>query len=141
MDLLLQGFATWFMTGVIWFVQLVHYPLMSRVGLEEFARYEAIHTRRTGWIVGPPMLIEAATALLVVLRPRADIPAGQAWLGLALLSAIWLSTAFLQVPQHRRLEQGFDAAAHARLVRSNWIRTTAWTGRSLLLFSWLIRSG
>ena len=32
--------ATWFMTGVIWFVQVVHYPLMARVGAEGFAAYE-----------------------------------------------------------------------------------------------------
>ena len=29
--------ATLFMVGVIWFVQVVHYPLMARVSASEFA--------------------------------------------------------------------------------------------------------
>jgi hypothetical protein len=33
---------------------------------------------------------------------------------------------------HRRLEQGFDLAAHRQLVRGNWIRTIAWSLRGLL---------
>ena len=30
--------VTWYMTGVIWFVQLVHYPLMDGVGRERLMR-------------------------------------------------------------------------------------------------------
>ncbi|HEX2205610.1 MAG TPA: hypothetical protein VHG91_20025 [Longimicrobium sp.] len=46
---------------------------------------------------------------------------------------VWLSTALLQVPMHGRLERGFDAAAHRRLVATNWVRTVAWTARGVLL--------
>ena len=31
--------ATLFMVSVIWFVQMVHYPLFARVGQEKFALY------------------------------------------------------------------------------------------------------
>jgi hypothetical protein len=55
-----------------------------------------------------------------------------AWTGLALVAAIWLSTAAIQVPCHAKLAAGFDAEVHARLVSSNWIRTVAWTARGLL---------
>jgi hypothetical protein len=41
----------------------------------------------------------------------------------------------LQVPAHGVLAEGFDADAHRRLVASNWIRTIAWTARSLLLLA------
>ena len=57
---------------------------------------------------------------------------GAVWAGLALLAVIWLSTALVQVPLHRRLQGGFDAAAHRRLVRTNWLRTAAWTLRAAL---------
>ena len=40
--------------------------------------------------------------------------------------------ALVQVPLHRRLQGGFDAAAHRRLVRTNWLRTAAWTLRAAL---------
>lgn len=120
--------VTAYMTGLIWFVQVVHYPLFGAVGRDEFARYERRNTRITLWVVGPPMLAELGLALaLVVLAPGALTGCGLAALGM-----VWASTWLLQVPAHRRLEQGFDHAIHARLVRTNWIRTTAWTARVLI---------
>ena len=68
--LLLHLAATLFMVGLIWFVQVVHYPLMGSVGRPEFVAYERKHTRRTAWVVGPPMLIELATGILLLwVRP------------------------------------------------------------------------
>ena len=61
--LLLNVAATLMMTGVIWFVQVVHYPLMEQVGASGFVTYEKLHTRWTTYVVAPPMLVEAATAL------------------------------------------------------------------------------
>jgi hypothetical protein len=52
---------------------------------------------------------------------------------LGLIGVNWLSTAIVQVPLHRRLEQGFEAGAHGRLVATNWVRTGAWTARGVLV--------
>jgi hypothetical protein len=123
------------MTGLIWFVQVVHYPLMGRVGREAFVAYEAAHTRRTTVVVGPLMVAEATTATWIALGPPAGVSPTAATVGLALVLVIWLSTAMLSVPCHRRLERGFDAATHARLVRTNWIRTAAWTARAVLVLT------
>ncbi len=128
--------ATLFMTGLIWFVQIVHYPLLARVGREGFVEYEAAHARLTTLVVGPIMLLEAATGVLVVLAPPAELPSWSVWSGAGLILVIWTSTAFLQVPQHRMLTAGFDCAAHRRLVSSNWLRTAAWTARACLV-SWM----
>ena len=54
--------STRFMTGVIWFAQAVHYPLLGRVGKEAFAAYEKENTRRTGWVAIPAMTAELTTA-------------------------------------------------------------------------------
>ncbi|MFT5288219.1 MAG: hypothetical protein ACI8QS_000029 [Planctomycetota bacterium] len=130
--LLIHAAATLFMTGLIWFVQVVHYPLFAGVSPDRFEQYEKDHTKRTGWVVGPPMLIELGTAAaLIRWRPDA-IPSLAVWVGLALLSVIWLSTLLQQMPEHRRLLSGFDADSHRRLVRTNWIRTFAWTARGCL---------
>ncbi len=67
--------ATWYMTGLVWFVQLVHYPLFAGVGTQGWTAYAAAHTRRTRWVVGPPMLVEAAASLLLVARRPAEVPA------------------------------------------------------------------
>ena len=121
--------TTVFMAGVIVFVQVVHYPLMSHVGDDAFPTYERLHTVRTGWVVVPPMLVELAGALWLAFLPPSPELARIAWLGLALLIAIWTSTFLLQAPAHTRLMRGFDGGVHNRLVRSNWLRTFAWIAR------------
>lgn len=135
--MLLHLGSTLAMTGLIWFVQRVHYPLMSDVGAEGFARYEKLHQDRTSFVVMPLMLTELATAVLL-LRARPDsIPAASVWIGMLLIATIWLSTFFLQVPQHKILTEGFNVEAHRRLVQTNWIRTIAWTARGWLVL-WMV---
>lgn len=129
--LLLHAAATLALTGLIWFVQLVHYPLFRFAAIDRFRDFAAAHQQRTSWVVMPLMLIELATALLLVFT--ADPGARTlAIVGLVLLAVIWLSTALLQVPLHRRLSDGFDADAADRLVRTNWIRTVAWSARAVV---------
>ena len=121
------------MVGVIWFVQIVHYPLFSRVGTEQFGEYLKRHQHLTTFVVGPPMLIEAVTTMLLIWYPPIpDIPLLLICAGLLFL--IWMSTAFLQIPSHGDLERGFKAKSHRGLVWGNWIRTLAWTARGGLLF-------
>lgn len=132
-DLLLQAFASFAMTGIIWFVQVVHYPLLRAVGPSGYAAYQAQHMRLTTLVVGPLMLLEAATALWLVYDRPDFVSTAQAWAGLGLIAVIWSATALLSVPRHEALRHGFDASAHAALVATNWIRTAAWTGRSALL--------
>lgn len=134
--LILNFCATLYMTGVIWMVQLVHYPLMAKVGDGPFIEYHQRHTRMMGLTVGPPMLIEAFTSVLLIAR----MGGYQFWpaiTGAALVVVIWLSTALLQVPCHMKLEQGFDPRTHRFLVKSNWIRTWAWSMRAVLV-AWLM---
>ncbi|MBM4256112.1 MAG: hypothetical protein FJ147_09470 [Deltaproteobacteria bacterium] len=124
--------ATWTMVGLIWFVQIVHYPLFAQVGADQFTAYETTHNRLTTWVVGPPMLIEVVTAFLLVLVKPEQIPASYVWGGVLLVAIIWGSTALLQVPQHEILTRGFAADVHRFLLTSNWIRTIAWTLRGVL---------
>lgn len=125
--------ATWFMAGLIWFVQVVHYPLMGVVPASGFSEYSAAHQRRTTWVVGPVMLVEAGSSLLLVLMPHEQIVGMPArWIGLGLLAVIWVSTFVLQVPLHAKLARGFDRGVWLRLVSTNWLRTVAWTGRGVI---------
>lgn len=129
-----------FMAGVIWVVQVVHYPLFSSVGLLEFPFYEQCHTASIAWVVAPPMLIEGASALLLLRFRPAEVPLWSLWIGLALLGVIWLSTALIQVPCHEVLSRGFNPVFHERLVVTNWLRTTSWSLRAALVLRMLWRS-
>ena len=124
--------ATAFMTGLIVFVQVVHYPLMARVDHASFVRYERAHTARTGWVVIPPMVAELGAAVWLVVVPPAPQLQVLAWTGVLLLGVVWFSTALLQAPAHAELMRGFEAGVHRRLVRTNWLRTAAWAARLVI---------
>jgi len=127
---ILHAAATWAMVGLIWFVQVVHYPLFAAVGPEGFVAYEAQHTKRTTWVVAALMPVEVGSALLLTTVDA--IPSALSWTGAVLVVAIWIVTLAVQVPQHRTLGNGFRNATWRSLVRSNWIRTAAWSIRGLL---------
>jgi hypothetical protein len=125
--------ATLYLVGLIWFVQVVHYPLFNLVSSKNFRTYEREHSQRTSWVVVVPMLIELGTAFfLLFLRPP-EIPFWQIGVGVILVLIVWGSTFLLQVPQHNILGRGFDPTAHALLVSTNWLRTAAWSARGLLV--------
>ena len=125
--------ATWYMVGLIWMVQIVHYNMFDRVGVEQFQQYEADHNRLITPIVGVPMLFELATAVLLLVSAPDSFPRWAAIVGLVLIALIWLSTVLLQIPCHNQLLNGFDESTYRRLVSSNWIRTVLWTSRGVLM--------
>ena len=112
-----------YLTGVIWLVQVVHYPLFAAVGARAWPAYEAAHRRRITWVVAVPMLAQLPVA--AVLLPGALAIANACLVALAFLSTVaWLG------PLHGRLQAGWDGALHRRLVRGNWLRTMAWTAQT-----------
>jgi hypothetical protein len=106
--LLLHAAATTYMTGLVWFAQVVRYPLFALVREREFPTYADAHSRRTNLVVGAPMLIEPATTAALVWQTPAPIPKPSCWIGLFLLALIWVSMVALQVPRHTCLAKGFD---------------------------------
>ncbi len=135
--LLGQLVATVFMTGVIWYVQLVHYPLMSGWPHDDFPQWEAAHREQTGLVVVPAMLAEGLAAVLILAHRPAGVPMWLAAGGAIGLLAIWGSTFAIQVPLHDQLATGWDAAAHARLLETNWLRTVLWSLRVLVALGML----
>lgn len=125
--------GAWFMTGLIWLIQIVHYPLMAQVGAAHFPRYHALHSARITFIVAPVMGIELLTAAaLLVFRPE-WCPAPVAIASLILAVGVWGVTFLHSVPCHNKLAQGYDAALLRRLIAGNALRTMLWTSRALLL--------
>ena len=127
---LVHVLLTWFMVGLIWTIQVVHYPLMGEVGPERFPKYSELHNQKITWIVGPVMLLEAGTGALLFFFGETH---GYFLISLGMLAIVWASTAFVQVPLHTQLGRGFSISVHRALVRTNWIRTFAWSLRGVLL--------
>lgn len=117
------------MAGIIWYVQLVHYPLFATVGADEWFDYHAGHERRTGWVVAPLMIVELGSAAGTVLNGGYG---ALAVCGLLLAAITWVITFALAVPLHRRLNATRDLDTMQRLVNVNWLRTAAWTAHGVL---------
>src|SRR4051794_35751848 len=84
--------STLFMTGLIWFVQVVHYPLFAEVDPAGFRRYHAAHTRATTRVVLIPMILELLSSAVLVLGPAPGeaLDAAMDWAGLIAATGTWL---------------------------------------------------
>ena len=126
-----------YLTGLIWTVQLVHYPGFAYVAPEKFAAFHQHHTRTMSWVVLAPMVLELGLAGWLAVQGRGALGTA-GWWALALVLLIWAATFSISVPFHNRLAaDGYNYIAIDGLVRTNWIRTLAWTARSGLL-GWLL---
>lgn len=131
--LILQIASTLILVGVIWTIQLVHYPSFRHIRSENFQKHHQSHTFWITPIVAPAMLIELFTSILLIFYPPQILNYKLIWSGLILIIINWASTAFVQIPLHNKLGHGFDEQIHTKLVNSNWIRTIAWTLRGSIV--------
>lgn len=137
--LMLQAVASGAMCGIIWFVQIVHYPLFAREVGDERA-YALENQQRTGRVVIPFMLAEGLAATALAWAPPPGIPRWLTFAGVALVVALWISTLVVQMPLHARLARdGHEPDTVTRLVRSNWLRTLMWSGRAGLA-AWMLHA-
>lgn len=125
---ILNIFASFFLCGLIWQVQLVHYPFFSRADRSKFTEHIRFHGVRISFIVLPVMIVELISSALLTLYATSFQTVHLT--GLILVILIWMSTFLLQVPQHAKLTEGYDEKAIQRLVHTNWIRTILWSVKS-----------
>ncbi len=131
--------VTCVLVGLIWTIQVVHYPLFARVGADAFPRFHAEHTARITMLVAPLMLAEVVAALLLVTAAGPGQRVAALVAG-ACVAVAWLNTGLQAVPLHGRLGAGLDVGLVDALVRVNAVRTLAWTLRAVVL-AWLFLSG
>ncbi len=118
--------STLYMTGAIAVVHRVHYPLFDRVEPSAFPRYHERHVRLITPVVAVPMVVELLASGWLTIWPPSGSNRWLAGSGLIAALVTWVVTASLSVPLHHRLAEGFDAASHRALVRTNGIRAVAW---------------
>ncbi|MEP6955163.1 MAG: hypothetical protein ABI950_13980 [Solirubrobacteraceae bacterium] len=116
------------LTGLIWTIQVVHYPLFAHVGEGEWRAYEREHQRRITFVVAPLMLVNVALAVAVVIA--GDGAAALRWANLALAAGVFAATALVYSPLHGHLGETHDRTAIDHLVTLNWWRTAAWTAQA-----------
>ena len=137
--LLLQLVATAMMTGVIWLIQRVQYPIFLGLQTDQFSRWHKLHSLRITWVVAPLMILELATSGALVFLNESYFLLHIFIFILTLL--IWLITFFISVPLHEKLSQnGFDSSVIYSLIRTNWSRTLTYSLKLLLVIFPFLRN-
>ena len=57
--------STSLMVGVIWVMQLVHYPSFNFINLKDYKSFQEFHMKRISLIVIPIMTIELTSGILI----------------------------------------------------------------------------
>lgn len=127
-SLLILHFCSCFaMTGLIWLVQLVHYPSFLYIDKNQFKKFENFHARSITFIVFPLMLCELVTAFFLTIDPLYKM------INIIGVITLWLLTLIISMPRHHKLSRdGYDPNIIRSLVLTNWPRTIIWSLRSLL---------
>jgi len=129
------------LSGLIWTIQLVHYPSFLDVGTEEYLVYQRNHMRNISYLVIPLMLLELGFGAYLQIQHHISPIHWTISLSSALLGLIWITTFVVSSPLHGQLVAvGYDREIIRKLINTNWIRTFAWTFRFLIFF-WLMLKG
>ena len=123
--------STSFMVGVIWVIQLLHYPSFHFINDQKYVDFQHFHMQRISFIVIPAMLVELASGLLLAYFFRSSLTI----ILLAFLLGIWGITFIFFTNIHQNLTNGYDHSIVDRLIQINWSRTALWSLRFIILLS------
>ena len=123
------------MTGVIWVIQIVHYPSFHFIEKELYTAFQKFHMNKISIIVIPIMLAELITGIMLFLDKSFKSPF--LIISIIILVLIWLITGVFFTKAHNELIAGYQELVVNQLVAMNWIRTLLWTLRLLLLTSFV----
>jgi len=130
---LLQALSTFLLTGLSWFVQVVHYPLFHWVPKNEFPKFHSAHVARTNILILVLLPIEVVTSAFTAYYGAPGLNHYEWILGFILTLSICICTAAVQMPIHAKLAQEKNDHLIRQLVLSHWIRTILWSAHSALL--------
>ena len=127
--LLIHLISTSLMVGIIWVIQVVHYPSFHYIGNSRYISFQKFHMERISYIVIPVMLVESISGFFLIYDELNPI----LLISMVLLLSIWMLTAFFFSSLHQKLVSGYEEETVRKLVKINWIRTALWTLRLVLL--------
>ena len=122
--------STSIMVGVIWVMQLVHYPTFKYVKESDYPIFQKYHMSNISYIVFPVMFTELITALLIFLSGEKSL---FFVLSLICLFLIWVITGVLFTKFHSILQKGKDLKMIEKMIKANWMRTLLWTLRLIMI--------
>ena len=129
--LFFHALVTFILTGLIWTIQMVHYPLFAFLNDEQVPEAMAFHQKHISFLVVPLMLFEIFSGVGLAIAQWHTLAYFHG-LNLMLLAIIWIHTFSLMLPFHQRMSNIKDLGLLKTTLRHHWIRTIAWTIKSVL---------
>lgn len=133
--LLLASFClSLYLVGVHWTFQLVHFPLLTRVGVNEFQDYQGAHQRRVLWSVRIPRLIALLVGIGLILLKPWGIKAWELYVycGSLVLASV-ISFQFIRPLQILLGRQGYSSKMIQTMTRFHWARTLLSTAGAIIM--------
>ena len=121
--------STSLMVGIIWVIQLLHYPTFHFIKKSDYVEFQHFHMQRISFIVVPAMILELLSAFMLVYYIRSSLLT----VCLIILLVIWLITFVFFTKLHQSLLGGYDKIIVDKLVQINWARTILWSLRLIIL--------
>src|SRR5262252_8538433 len=89
-----------YMTGMIWSMQVLEYPLFALVGPKEFLSYHRRHNRALPFLVIVPSLVAFVSALALIFSRPARLPLWATIVIAGLDLIVIIVTALREAPLH-----------------------------------------
>ena len=121
--------STSLMVGIIWVIQLLHYPAFHFIKESDYVEFQHFHMQRISFIVVPVMILELFSAFMLVYYLRSNLLT----ICLIILLFIWLITFVFFTKLHQSLLDGYNKTVVDKLVKINWSRTILWSLRLIIL--------
>ena len=131
--------ATWWLVGLIWTIQVVHYPSFDSIDRVGYTDFQDRHMQAMGRLIGFPWLVEGLCVLALFIFAPDNTTRALAAVGGLLEIVVIAVTITKSIPAHEALRDGYVADAHRMLVDTNWWRTAAWSLRGVLALVILLR--
>ena len=123
--------STSVMVGVIWVIQLLHYPSFHFVQKSDYPKFQQFHMSRISLIVIPAMIIEFITGIMML---QFGFSSNFLFISsLVILITIWGITFIFFTKMHQVLISGYNEIIVNRLISINWSRTLLWSLRLFIL--------
>lgn len=132
--LVLHFSSVFYLTGLCWVIQSVHYPVFFKVDQKRFSDALFRHGHRLTLIVAPAMIVEMGTGGMLLWQ----MPSLGTLFNFLSVVVVWWATFFVTVPMHRVLLQSRSKEKIYRLIVTNWLRTGIWTVRAIAWVGFLI---
>jgi len=120
-------------TGVVWFMQVVHYPLLTYTNPDKWTEFNEKRRMYTMMLTYPLMAFEALTGFTLILLATQSPSYPYLAVSLGILLALLIYTFMYLNPLLKKMTGPADEISHKKFIKLHWVRTIGWSLRLLLL--------